>query len=332
MKEKILVCGAGGFIGGHLVSDLIKNSNFEIICVDIKPFEYWFQYFDDVENFSFDLKEYDNCLKVTKNVDYIYNMACNMGGMGFITNNKAECMLSVLINTNLLRAGLKNNIKKYFFSSSACVYNENIQKKTFIPGLKEADAYPAEPVDGYGWEKLFSERMCRHFTEDYKLPTRVARFHNIYGPIGTFDGGREKAPAALCRKVIQAKINAKKSIEIWGDGKQTRSFMYIDDCITGVKKIFSSKFSDVFNLGSQEQVSINEMVDIIEEIAEYNVKKIYQLDKPQGVRGRSSDNSFVTKKIGWKPNYSLREGLEKTYKWIYDQMVSGSNIQKFKRK
>jgi nucleoside-diphosphate-sugar epimerase len=237
MKEKILVCGAGGFIGGHLVSDLIKNSNFEIICVDIKPFEYWFQYFDDVENFSFDLKEYDNCLKVTKNVDYIYNMACNMGGMGFITNNKAECMLSVLINTNLLRAGLKNNIKKYFFSSSACVYNENIQKKTFIPGLKEADAYPAEPVDGYGWEKLFSERMCRHFTEDYKLPTRVARFHNIYGPIGTFDGGREKAPAALCRKVIQAKINAKKSIEIWGDGKQTRSFMYIDDCITGVKKI-----------------------------------------------------------------------------------------------
>jgi GDP-D-mannose 3',5'-epimerase len=332
MKKKILVCGAGGFIGGHLVSNLIKNGNFEIVCADIKPFEYWFQYFDEVKNFSLDLKEYDNCIKVTKKVDYIYNMACNMGGMGFITNNKAECMLSVLINTNLLRASLKNNIERYFFSSSACVYNESIQKKIFIPGLKEADAYPAEPVDGYGWEKLFSERMCRHFTEDYKLSTRVARFHNIYGPMGTFDGGREKAPAALCRKVIQAKINTKKSIEIWGDGKQTRSFMYIDDCITGVKKIFNSKFSDVFNLGSEEQVSINEMVDIIEEIAQYNVKKIYQLDKPQGVRGRSSDNSFVTKKIGWKPNYSLREGLEKTYKWIYDQMLSGSNIQKFTRK
>jgi nucleoside-diphosphate-sugar epimerase len=237
------------------------------------------------------------------------------------------------VQTCALRsASLKNNIEKYFFSSSACVYNESIQKKIFIPGLKESDAYPAEPVDGYGWEKLFSERMCRHFTEDYKLSTRVARFHNIYGPMGTFDGGREKAPAALCRKVINAKINAKKSIEIWGDGKQTRSFMYIDDCIAGVKKIFSSKFSDVFNLGSEEQVSINEMVDIIQEIAEYNVKKIYQLDKPQGVRGRSSDNSFVNKRIGWKPNYSLRDGLEKTYKWIYDQMVSGSNIQKFTRK
>jgi len=332
MKKKILVCGAGGFIGGHLVSDFIKDGSYEIVCVDIKPFEYWFQYFDEVKNYSLDLKEYDNCLKVTKNIDYIYNMACNMGGMGFITNNKAECMLSVLINTNLLRASLKNNIKRYFFSSSACVYNESIQKKTFIPGLKESDAYPADPVDGYGWEKLFSERMCRHFTEDYKLPTRVVRFHNIYGPKGTFDGGREKAPAALCRKVIYAKINSKKSIEIWGDGKQTRSFMYIDDCIRGVKQIFKSKFSDVFNLGSEEQVSINDMVDIIEEIGGYKVRKTYQLNKPQGVRGRSSDNSYVTKKIGWKTNFSLREGLEKTYRWIYDQMVSGSNIQKFTRK
>jgi nucleoside-diphosphate-sugar epimerase len=331
MKKKYLVSGAGGFIGGHLVKSLL-DENHEVVCADVKPLESWFQIFDSNKNFSLDLKEYENCLEVTKGVDFIYNMACNMGGMGFIENNKAECMLSVLINTNLLRACLVNKVKRYFFSSSACVYNADKQMNNFIKGLKESDAYPAMPEDGYGWEKLFSERMCRHFYEDYGLETRVARYHNVYGPMGTFDGGREKAPAALCRKVIQAKINTKKSIEIWGDGKQTRSFMYIDDCIAGVKKIFSSKFSDVFNLGSEEQVSINEMVDIIQEIAEYNVKKIYQLDKPQGVRGRSSDNSFVNKRIGWKPNYSLRDGLEKTYKWIYDQMVSGSNIQKFTRK
>ena len=205
MRKRILICGAGGFIGGHLASKFIKENQHDIICADIKPKEYWFQIFDEAQNYSLDLKEYENTLKVTKGVDHVFNFACNMGGMGFIENNKAECMLSVLVNTNLLRSAVKNNCKKYFFSSSACVYNGSKQKKTFISGLKETDAYPAEPEDGYGWEKLFSERMCRHFNEDFGIDTRVVRYHNIYGPVGTFDGGREKAPAALCRKIILAK-------------------------------------------------------------------------------------------------------------------------------
>ena len=332
MKKTVLICGAGGFIGGHLVANLIKENKFNIVCADIKPFEYWFQFFDDVKNFSLDLKEFSNCLKVTEKVDYIYNMACNMGGMGFIENNKAECMLSVLINTNLLRASLENNISRYFFSSSACVYNAAKQSKNFIPGLKEHDAYPADPEDGYGWEKLFSERMCKHFTEDFGLETRVARYHNVYGPLGTFDGGREKAPAALCRKLVKAKLEKKDSIEVWGDGEQSRSFLYIDDCINGTKKVFESNFSEVFNVGSEEQVSINQMISIIEDIAQYKVKKNYQLNMPKGVRGRSSDNSLINKKIGWKPNFSLKSGLQETFHWIYKQIVSGSNVKKFTKK
>jgi nucleoside-diphosphate-sugar epimerase len=332
MKKTILVCGAGGFIGGHLVANLIKENKYNVVCADIKSFENWFQFFENLKNFSLDLKEFDNCLKVTEKVDYIYNMACNMGGMGFIENNKAECMLSVLINTNLLRASLKNNVRRYFFSSSACVYNATKQSKNFIPGLKEQDAYPAEPEDGYGWEKLFSERMCRHFTEDFGLETRVVRYHNVYGPFGTFDGGREKAPAALCRKLIKAKLEKKESIDVWGDGEQTRSFLYIDDCINGTKKVFESNSSEVFNIGSEEQVSINQMIDIIENIAQYKVKRNYQLDMPKGVRGRSSDNSLVNKKIGWKPNFSLKSGLQETFFWIYKEIVSGSNVKKFMRK
>jgi nucleoside-diphosphate-sugar epimerase len=328
---KFLVCGAGGFIGGHLVKDLI-NEGHQVICADIKPIEYWFQSFDKNQNFSLDLKEYENCLKVTQDIDFVYNMACNLGGMGFIENNKAECMLSVLINTNMLRACLKNKVKKYFFSSSACVYNASKQMSSFIPGLKEEDAYPAEPEDGYGWEKLFSERMCRHFTEDFGLDTRVVRYHNVYGPQGTYEGGREKAPAALCRKVALAKIQNKKIIDVWGDGEQTRSFMFIDDCIIGTKKIFNSTFTDVYNLGSEEQVSINQMLNIIEDLAKYKVERNYQLDKPKGVRGRSSDNTFTKKKIGWKPAYSLKHGLEKTYNWIFDEIVRGTNIKKFGRK
>jgi len=328
---KILIAGAGGFIGGHLVKNLL-NEGHKLICVDAKPIDYWFQIYDNNENFSLDLKEYENCLKVTEGVDYIYNMACNMGGMGFIENNKAECMLSVLINTNLLRACLVNKIKKYFFSSSACVYNSSKQNRVFIPGLKEEDAYPADPEDGYGWEKLFSERMCRHFTEDFGLETRVARYHNVYGPLGTYDGGREKAPAALCRKVIEAKLKKKKSIDVWGDGEQTRSFMFIEDCIAGTKMLFDSNEKSVLNIGSEEQVSINQMIDLIEKIADYKVDKNYQLDKPKGVRGRSSNNELIKNKIGWDISISLREGLEETYKWIYDQMISGVNNNKFTRK
>ena len=254
-----------------------------------------------------------------------------MGGMGFIENNKAECMLSVLINTNMLRACLENKVKKYFFSSSACVYNGQKQKETFVPGLKESDAYPAEPEDGYGWEKLFSERMCRHFTEDFGLETRVLRYHNVYGPLGTSDGGREKAPAAICRKIINAKLNNEQEIEVWGDGNQTRSFMYIDDCIVGTKTIFDSELSEVFNLGSAEQVSINQMIEMIEKIFSHTVQKKYLLDKPKGVRGRSSDNTLIKKKIDWEPNITLYSGLEKTYKWIYDQIKSGENTNRYTR-
>ena len=325
--SKYLICGAGGFIGGYICQKLLKEGH-EVICADIKPLEYWFQIFDENENHCLDLKEYENCLKVTEGVDFIFNVACNMGGMGFIENNKAECMLSVLINTNLLRASLKNKIKKYFFSSSACVYNASKQNIVFIPALKEEDAYPADPEDGYGWEKLFSERMCRHFTEDFKLDTRVARYHNVYGPQGTFDGGREKAPAALCRKIINAKLNNEKSIDVWGDGKQTRSFMYIDDCIEGTFKIFESNSSEPYNLGSNEQVSINQMIKIIEKVANYKVSRNYQLDKPKGVRGRSSDNEKIKKLLAWEPSISLKNGIEMTYKWIYDQIQSGKNNKK----
>ena len=323
-----LVTGAGGFIGGHLTSSLL-NDGHEVICADIKPLDKWFQIFDSNKNFTLDLKDYNNCLEVTKGVDFIYNMACNMGGMGFIENNKTECMLSVLINTNLLRASLINRIKKYFFSSSACVYNIDKQKNNFIEGLREIDAYPAMPEDGYGWEKLFSERMCKHFYEDYKLETRIARYHNVYGPIGTFDGGREKAPAALCRKLINAKNSGKKIIDVWGDGEQTRSFLFIDDCIKATKKLFESNYHEALNIGSEEQVSINQMLEIIEEIANYSVEKNYQLNKPKGVNGRSSNNDLVKQKLAWNFETSLKLGLKITYKWIEDEIARKINNNKF---
>ena len=327
---KYLIAGAGGFIGGHLVKSLMDEGH-EVVCADIKPLEFWFQTFEQNVNYSLDLKDYQNCLKVTKNIDYIYNMACNMGGMGFIENNKAECMLSVLINTNLLRACIENKIKKYFFSSSACVYNADKQMDVFVPGLKEEDAYPAQPEDGYGWEKLFSERMCRHFYEDFGLETRIVRYHNVYGPLGTYDGGREKAPAALCRKICLAKINKQKEIDVWGDGEQTRSFMFIDDCIEGTKKLFNSTLKDVYNIGSDEQVSINQMISTIEDIADFKVNKNYLLDKPKGVRGRSSDNVKIKKDLNWAPSTKLKDGLNITYKWIHNQILSGENSNKYTR-
>ena len=326
--KTILVSGAGGFIGGHLVSKLLKY-NYKVICVDIKPIHQWFQVFKKTKIHSLDLNNFNNCLKVTKNVDYVFNLACNMGGMGFIENNKADCMTSVLINTNLLKASKERKIKKFLFSSSACVYNASKQLNVNNPGLKEEDAYPAEPEDGYGWEKLFSERMCRHFKEDYGLQVRVIRLHNVYGPNGTYDGGREKAPAAICRKVAKAKLKNKKIIEVWGDGKQTRSFMYIDDCINGMLKIFYSKYSDPINLGSSERVSINQMISIIEKIASIKLKKKYLSNKPKGVRGRSSDNKLIKKVIKWEPNIKLKEGLKKTYIWIHSQISKNNKKRKF---
>ena len=330
-NKNILIVGAGGFIGGHLVKKLLKDGN-NIVASDIKPKEYWFQDFEEAKNFySMDMKDISNCRKVTKDIDYVFNMACNMGGMGFIENNKAECMQSVLINTNLLIACKEDNVKKYFFSSSACAYNKTKQQDVFIEGLKEEDAYPADPEDGYGWEKLFSERMCRHFMEDYGLEVRVARYHNIYGPYGTYDGGREKAPAALCRKVIQAKREKKDTIDVWGDGEQTRTFLYVDECIEGTLRLFNSDYSEPVNIGSDEQVSINQMIGIIEGIsggAEF--KKNYQLDKPKGVRGRSSNNDLVKKVLNWSYKMSLKEGLTKTYQWIESEMSQkGANLSRF---
>ena len=330
-NKKILIVGAGGFIGGHLVDRLIKDGN-SIVATDIKPKEYWFQDFSVAENYyDMDMKDISNCRKVTKSVDYVLNMACNMGGMGFIENNKAECMQSVLINTNLLIASKENNVQRYFFSSSACAYNTTKQQDVFIEGLKEEDAYPANPEDGYGWEKLFSERMCRHFMEDYGLEVRVARYHNIYGPFGTYDGGREKAPAALCRKVLEAKKEKRESIDVWGDGKQTRSFLYIDECVEGTLKLFESDHSDPINIGSDEQVSIIQMIEMIEHISGMNnLKKNYQLEKPKGVRGRSSNNDLIKKVLNWSYKMSLKEGLSKTYKWIESEMsLKGSNLNRF---
>ena len=330
-SKKILVVGAGGFIAGHLIKRLIDNGN-SIVASDIKPKEYWFQDFEKVENhYSMDMKDISNCRKITKNIDYVFNMACNMGGMGFIENNKAECMQSVLINTNLLIACKEDKVEKYFFSSSACAYNKSMQQDVFIDGLKEDDAYPADPEDGYGWEKLFSERMCRHFMEDYGIQVRVARYHNIYGPFGTYDGGREKAPAALCRKIIQSKINKENKIQVWGDGKQTRTFLYVDDCVEGTLRLFESNHSEPVNIGSDEQVSINQMIKIIEGIS--NTEKLeleYQLDKPKGVRGRSSNNDLVKKVLNWSFQIKLKEGLKKTYEWIDSEVKKeGSNISRF---
>jgi nucleoside-diphosphate-sugar epimerase len=320
MKNTILVAGAGGFIGGELVNYLKKNSNYKIRAVDRKPISEWYQKFDDVENLCLDLQKEDNCYLAVKNTKEIYNLAADMGGMGFIEHNKALCMLSVLTNTNLLLAAKDNETEKFFFSSSACVYNGDKQKDPNITSLKEEDAYPALAEDGYGWEKLFGERMCRHFYEDFGLETRVARYHNVYGPFGTWDGGREKAPAAICRKVIKAKITGNHEIEIWGDGNQTRSFMYIDDCIKGSTMLMQSDFRDPMNIGSSEKVTINQLVDIAEKIAGIKLKRKYKLDAPKGVNGRNSDNTLILKQFNWEPSISLEIGLEKTYKWIYNQM------------
>ena len=319
---KILVCGAGGFIGGHLVSDLRRQGHRDIRAVDIKPFGEWYQRFPDVENLQLDLQEKGACEQSVRGAQTVYNLAADMGGMGFIENNRCLCMLSVLINTHLLMAAKQFGVKRFFYSSSACVYNADKQRDTNVTALKEEDAYPGMPEDGYGWEKLFSERMCRHFREDFGIVTRVARFHNVYGPHGTYDGGREKAPAAISRKVIEAKESGKHEIEIWGDGHQTRSFMYIDDCLKGVQAIMHSEIVEPLNLGSSELVSINQLVDLVEDIAGIKLKRSYNLKAPKGVNGRNSDNTLIKKLLHWEPDTRLRVGMEKTYRWIYDEMTA----------
>ena len=321
-SEKAVVCGAGGFIGGHLVKSLIAEGVDVIRAVDIKPLDEWYQVTDGVENLSLDLKDKANCLTATEGTTSVYQLAADMGGMGFIENNKALCMLSVLTNTHMLMAARDTGVERFFYSSSACVYNGEKQTNPDVVALKESDAYPALPEDGYGWEKLFSERMCRHFEEDYGLQCRVARYHNVYGPNGTWNGGREKAPAAVCRKVLEAKHSGKHEIEIWGDGHQTRSFMYVDDCVKGTRMIYESDIHEPLNLGSSELVSINQLVDIVEDIAGIKLKRTYNLSAPKGVNGRNSDNTLILEKLGWEPSIKLRDGMERTYNWIESEMLA----------
>jgi len=319
--KTVLVCGAGGFIGGHLVAQLRRQGRTRIRAVDKKSPTEWYQRFDDVENLTLNLERLLDCETAVLGCDTVYNLAADMGGMGFIELNKALCMLSVLINTHLLLAARKFEVERFFFSSSACVYNAEKQRDPAVTALKEEDAYPALPEDGYGWEKLFSERMCRHFREDFGVQTRIGRYHNVYGPHGTYAGGREKAPAAICRKVIEAQLNGGDEIEIWGSGEQTRSFMYIDDCLKGTQMLTESDYVEPLNIGSSELVSINQLVDLVEEIAGVKLRRSYNLKAPKGVNGRNSDNTAIKRIFGWEPSTRLREGLQQTYRWIYEQML-----------
>ncbi len=323
----VLVTGGGGFIGGHLVADL-KRAGHDVRAVDRKPLSEWYQVVDGVDSRQGDVSDPVVCRAVVQDTMQVYNLAADMGGMGFIETHKAECMLSVLINTNMLAAARDEGVSRYFFSSSACVYAADKQTDAAVTALREADAYPAMPEDGYGWEKLFSERMCRHFSEDYGMVTRVARYHNVYGPNGTYDGGREKAPSAICRKVIEAKLSGRHTVEIWGDGEQTRSFMYIDDCVQGSQRLMASGVEQPINIGSSELVSINQLVSIVEDIAGITCRREYKLDAPKGVRGRNSDNTLIQEVLGWQPSISLRSGLERTYASIYDSMMAGTPVER----
>ncbi len=320
--KRVLIAGAGGFIGGHLARRALERGAAFVRCADVKLLEDWYQVHIGCENLILDLARLADCRIACEDVDVVFNLAADMGGMGFIENNKALCMLSVLINTHLLMASRDADVERFFFSSSACVYNAEKQRDADVVPLREEDAYPALPEDGYGWEKLFSERMCRHFREDFGLETRVARFHNIYGPHGTFSGGREKAPAAICRKVIEAKYSGTGSIEIWGDGTQTRSFTYIDDCLDGIELIHGGPVTEPLNLGSRELVTIERLVEIVEDIAAVRLVRDYRLDAPQGVAGRNSDNTQILAAYDWEPTTALSDGMERTYAWIHDRMVS----------
>lgn len=318
---KAVVAGAGGFIGGHLTKKLL-DQGFEVTAVDKKGIKDWYQVFDKANNISLDLSESRNCEHAVEGCDWVFNLAADMGGMGFIEKNKALCMISVLINTNLLVSSRKAGVKKYFFASSACVYasqyqNFNVDKSI---SLKEINAYPADPEDGYGWEKLFSERMCRHFFEDFDFEVRVARYHNVYGPYGTYYGGREKAPSAAIRKILEFKNREIDHVEIWGDGQQLRSFTYIDDCIDGTLLLMNSNFREPINIGSSETISIRELYDYAaESCGVVNPPYTFNLNAPVGVLGRSSNNELCLKVLDWEPNIKFKDGITKTANWISAQ-------------
>ena len=314
-----VVAGAGGFIGGHLVGDLLREGH-TVRAVDAKPMDEWHQLHPEAEGVVADVSLLHEARRATEGAGTVYMLAADMGGMGFIENNKAACMLSVLTSTHMLMAAREHEVERYFYASSACVYAADKQTDAEVTALREVDAYPAMPEDGYGWEKLFSERMCRHFLEDYGLATRVARYHNVYGPHGTWTGGREKAPAAICRKVACATLTGEHELEIWGDGEQTRSFMYVDDCLRGTRLITEGMSHEPVNLGSSELVSVNQLVDLVEEIAGVRCYRTYVPNAPQGVRGRNSDNTQFRETYGWEPSTTLAEGLERTYRWVYDQV------------
>ena len=318
MKKRILVAGGGGFIGGYLAKNLLERG-YDVVVSDIKPFTEWYQLDERAQNHSVNMEDKATCYHLIDGCDEVYCLACNMGGMGFIENNRSLCMHSVLINTHMLMAAKDLGVKKYFYSSSACIYPDYRQVEADVVALKESDAYPAMPEDGYGWEKLFSERLCKNYEEDFGFESRVFRFHNVYGPEGTWDGGREKAPAAICRKVIECIEAGRLEVEIWGDGEQSRSFMYIDDCITGIDRLMESDCTDPLNLGRSELVTINQLLSIVEDIAGVEVKRTYNLDAPLGVRGRNSDNTLIKATLGWEPEVDLRTGMEKTYHWIKEQ-------------
>ncbi len=321
--RRAVVTGAGGFIGGHLVRRL-EREGVVVRAVDTKPTAEWQQRSDTAENCILDVGTDAGAMGAVDGVDTVFNLAADMGGIGFIEKNRARCMLSVLTSVHMLRAAERLGVERYFYSSSACVYAAVHQDRPDVVGLREEDAYPAMPEEGYGWEKLFSERLCRQFEADFGLATRVARYHNVYGPEGTFEGGREKAPAALCRKIAAAKLCGSPVLEVWGDGRQTRSFTYIDDCIEGTLRIVASDVAEPLNLGSDQLVSIDRLVDILEGIAGVRLERRYITDAAQGVRGRNSDNTRINDLLGWAPSIRLEVGLERTYRWVYDQLAARS--------